>query len=123
VMNVAHAATIILYELSQVEHGGITLASPETLSRLRESASSLLVEVNYPTYKREFKTLMLQRIFGRAELTEREANTLLGMIKLLRWHLSSHKTTKKEDASSKNQGESPDHVPEIVNCRPDQPRD
>jgi TrmH family RNA methyltransferase len=122
VMNVAHAATIILYELSQVEHGGITLASPETLHRLRESASSLLEEINYPLYRREFKTIMLQRIFGRSELTEREANTLLGMIKLIRWHLSSQKTAKK-DASSNKQSESPEYVPEIINCLPDQPKD
>ena len=90
IMNLSHAATILLYELSRVEPGGISLAGSETLSRLRENANSLLLEINYPTHKREFRMLMLQRIFGRAELTQREANTLLGMIKLLRWHVNNH---------------------------------
>jgi tRNA/rRNA methyltransferase len=120
VMNVAHAATIILYELSQVEHGGIALASPETLSRLQESASSLMEQINYPLYRREFKTIMLQRIFGRAELTEREANTLLGMIKLIRWHLASHKISRKEDVTSSNTCDYLDGIPEIADCWPDE---
>ncbi len=120
VMNVAHAATIILYELSQVESGGIALASSETLHRLRESASSLLEYINYPMFKREFKTLMLQRILGRAELTEREANTLLGMIKLIRWHLGSHKTEEKDEIISSDLCEYQGSVPEIADCWPDE---
>jgi tRNA C32,U32 (ribose-2'-O)-methylase TrmJ len=39
----------------------------------------------------DFKMIMFKRIFGRAELTEREANTLLGMTKLLRWQVNVHK--------------------------------
>jgi TrmH family RNA methyltransferase len=81
VMNIAQAATILLYELSRVE----------TLDRLQASARSLLKEINYPIHKREFRMTMFKRIFGRAELTEREANTLLGMLKLLRWQVSDHK--------------------------------
>jgi tRNA/rRNA methyltransferase len=96
VMNVAHAATILLYELSQVDPGGITLAGPETLGRLQIGARKLLDEVNYPTYKVDFKMIMFKRIFGRAELTEREANTLLGMIKLLRWRINNNGIWCKE---------------------------
>jgi tRNA/rRNA methyltransferase len=120
VMNVAHAATIILYELSQVQPGGINLASQETLHRLRESASSFLEEINYPLFKREFKTLMLQRILGRAELTEREANTLLGMIKLIRWHLGSHKTEEKDEIISSDLCEYLDSIPGIADCWQDE---
>jgi tRNA/rRNA methyltransferase len=116
VMNVAHAATVMLYELSQVELGSYALASPETLHRLGNSASSLLEEINYPNYKREFKNTMLRRILGRAELTEREANTLLGMIKLIRWNLASHKTEQKEDAITSNLCEYLNSVPEIADC-------
>lgn len=89
VMNLAQAATILLYELSRVKPGRFTLAGPETLERLQVSARSLLEEINYPSYKREFKMMMFKRIFGRAELTEREANSLLGMLKLLRWQVSN----------------------------------
>jgi tRNA/rRNA methyltransferase len=94
IMNLSHAATILLYELSRIEPGGVRLASQDTMHRLRNDANTLLKEISYPTYKREFRILMLQRIFGRAELTEREANSLLGMIKLLRWHLSNHRQPK-----------------------------
>ena len=103
VMNIAQAATILLYELSRVEPGGIDLAGPETLERLQASARSLLDEINYPLHKREFRMTMFKRIFGRAELTEREANTLLGMLKLLRWQVNDHKRqgdtiNQKEDS-------------------------
>jgi tRNA/rRNA methyltransferase len=89
VMNLAHAATVLLYELSRVKPGGINLAGPETLERLQVSARSLLDEINYPNHKREFRMTMFKRIFGRAELTEREANTLLGMLKLIRWQVNN----------------------------------
>jgi tRNA/rRNA methyltransferase len=89
VMNLAHAATVLLYELSQVKPGSINLAGPETLERLQVSARSLLDEINYPNHKREFRMTMFKRIFGRAELTEREANTLLGMLKLIRWQVNN----------------------------------
>jgi TrmH family RNA methyltransferase len=108
VMNLAHAATILLYELSRVEHGSITLAGPETLERLQASARSLLNEINYPNYKREFKMMMFKRIFGRAELTEREANTLLGMLKLLRWQLN----TNNRDSLIKK----PESLPNLQKC-------
>jgi tRNA/rRNA methyltransferase len=89
VMNLASATTILLYELSQVAPGRINLASPETLSRLEESSRRLLYEINYPLYRVEFKMIMLKRLLGRAKLTEREANTLLGMLKLIRWQLKN----------------------------------
>ena len=91
IMNLAHAATILLYELSRVEPGSIALAGPETLERLQMSARGLLDEINYPSHKREFRMMMFKRIFGRAELTEREANTLLGMLKLLHWQVNNRK--------------------------------
>jgi TrmH family RNA methyltransferase len=85
IMNLSHAAAILFYELSQVENGSLDLASRETLLLLRERSKDLLQEVSYPEHKVDFTVLMLRRIFGRAELTEREARTLLGVIKNLRW--------------------------------------
>jgi tRNA C32,U32 (ribose-2'-O)-methylase TrmJ len=90
-MNLAMAATVLLYELSQVKPGGTPLVGPDTLERLQVSARGLLDEINYPSHKREFRMMMFKRIFGRAELTEREANTLLGILKLLRWQVNNHK--------------------------------
>ena len=90
VMNLSHAAAILFYELSQTENGGIPkveMARPESRELLHERAGVLLQEVGYPEHKFEFARLMLRRIFGRAELTEREARTLLGIIKRILWRI------------------------------------
>jgi len=89
VMNLSHAAAVLFYELSSVESGSVDLASRETLLLLLDRSKELLQEVSYPEHKQEFTLLMLRRIFGRAALTEREARTLLGVIKNLRWKASA----------------------------------
>jgi TrmH family RNA methyltransferase len=88
VMNLSHSAAILFYELSQLDgkdEKNIEMAHGESLSILQERTRSLLSEVNYPLHKVDFAILMLRRILGRAELTEREARTLLGLIKRIRW--------------------------------------
>ena len=91
VMNLSHAAAILFYELTKVEKGSVEMASPESLTLLGDRSRSLLEEVRYPGHKMEFAILMLRRILGRAELTEREARTLLGLIKRIRWRICSIK--------------------------------
>jgi tRNA C32,U32 (ribose-2'-O)-methylase TrmJ len=59
--------------------------------------------------------MMFKRIFGRAELTEREANTLLGMLKLLRWQLNNHK-------DQVNQLKQADESPSSISWLPGQDR-
>ena len=95
VMNLSHAAAILFYELSRVENGRVEMASPESLELLGYRSRSLLEEVSYPEHKMEFAVLMLRRILGRAELTEREARTLLGLIKRIRWRIG---TSLKEES-------------------------
>ncbi|WP_369424836.1 RNA methyltransferase [Methanothrix sp.] len=86
VMNLSHAATVILYELGQVNSTlEVRLAGRDMLERIYESTDHLLRIINYPEHKIRYVVLMLRRIFGRAELTEREANTLLGVIKKAIW--------------------------------------
>ena len=89
VMNLSHAAAVLFYELSRAEGGGTELASRQSLNLLQEGANSLLQDVCYPEHKVDFADLMLRRIFGRAELTEREARSLLGIIKRIRWRICS----------------------------------
>lgn len=88
VMNLSHAAAVLFYELSRAESGGTELASRQSLNLLQERASSLLQDISYPEHKVDFAELMLRRVFGRAELTEREARSLLGIIKRIRWRIS-----------------------------------
>ena len=85
IMNISHAAAVILYELSHVDEGEITLAARECRDRLNDHLRSALVESQYYPHKLEKTMLMLRRILGRAELTDREVQTLHGVIRSLRW--------------------------------------
>jgi tRNA/rRNA methyltransferase len=89
IMNISHAAAVLFYELSMVKCGETELASQESMRLLHDRCGLLLSEVSYPGHKVKFTMLMLRRILGRAELTEREARTLLGLIKKIRWKISS----------------------------------
>lgn len=103
IMNISHAAAVLFYELSNVKVGETELASRDSLLLLQDRARSMLDEIGYPTHKVEYTVLMLRRVFGRAELTEREVRTLLGIIKNLRWVLkSSRKDTPGSENSSKS---------------------
>lgn len=103
IMNLSHAAAVIFYELSRVEEGEASqaMASRESLILLQDRTRELLHEVSYPEHKVEFIILMFRRIFGRAELTQREARTVLGVIKNIRWRIGSYqKSAVSEEKSS-----------------------
>jgi len=44
-------------------------------------------EIGYKDHKREKTLLMLRRIIGRAELTEREVQTLRGILRKAEWKI------------------------------------
>lgn len=88
IMNISHAAAVLFYELSKVEEGNTDMASRESLTLLQQKARAMLHDASYPEHKIEYIVLMFRRIFGRAELTEREARTILGVIKNIRWSIS-----------------------------------
>ena len=90
VLNLGQAATITLYELRTLTLGpdGTQLPDVErvrtdqvTLERLYGQWAALLAELNHPEEKRPKTMRMLRRVFGRADLTDREANTLLGLLR------------------------------------------
>ncbi len=85
IMNLSHAAAILFYELSQVEPGEVELARPENLARLLDHFRAALTESEYHQHKLDKTMLMLKRIFGRAKLTDREVQTLHGIVRNLRW--------------------------------------
>jgi len=90
VMNLSHSAAVLFYELSQTESEEgckVEMASGESLALLQDKTRSLFEEISYPFHKVEFTLLMLRRILGRDELTQREARTLLGLIKRIRWRI------------------------------------
>ncbi|WP_254523635.1 RNA methyltransferase [Natrinema caseinilyticum] len=89
VLNLGQAATITLYELRRLALGDDTqlpdlerVRAPEqTLDRLYDQWAALLEEINHPDEKRAKTMRMVRRVFGRADPTEREANTLLGLLR------------------------------------------
>ena len=99
VMNLSHSAAVLFYELAQTESEGadgckVEMASGDTMALLRETSAQLLRETDYPPHKVDFTLLMLRRILGRAELTQREARTLLGLIKRIRWRIACRENQK-----------------------------
>lgn len=81
VMNLSHAATIILYELSNVRPGNVDLASHEDIDCFIEHLDRVLRIIDYREHKREKTLLMCRRILGRAVLTSREVSTLHGILR------------------------------------------
>jgi len=100
VMNLSHSAAILFYELSKSnsgEYDNVEMARGNSLRLLQEKTGALLAEISYPAHKVEFTILMLRRILGRAELTEREARTLLGLIKNIRWRIGTGGLQERRD--------------------------
>ncbi len=88
VLNLGQAATIVLYELRSLALEDTQLPdlervrAPELLvDRLYDQWDELLTSINHPPEKRAKTMRMLRRIYGRADLTEQEANTLLGILR------------------------------------------
>ena len=85
IMNISHAAAVLFYELSAVGAGEVELARSENLARLLARFRTALVASEYHQHKLDKTMLMLKRIFGRATLTDREVQTLYGIVENLRW--------------------------------------
>ncbi|WP_436343649.1 RNA methyltransferase [Natronorubrum sp. FCH18a] len=90
VLNLGQAATITLYELrsltlsdeeTQLPDLERVRASEPTINRVYDQWAALLVALNHPEEKREKTMRMLRRVYGRADLTEGEAQTLLGLLR------------------------------------------
>ncbi|MHC1631015.1 MAG: RNA methyltransferase [Methanotrichaceae archaeon] len=103
IMNISHAAALILYSLSQVKKGEIALASRDDMDRLYDHFKSALAEVRYPPHKLEKTMLMLRRVFGRSQLTDREVQTLHGVICSLGWQHRSQRDEKDRNLDARLQ--------------------
>lgn len=107
VLNLGQAATITLYELRS-----LTLSSEETqlpdvervrapeptLERLYDQWAALLEELNHPEEKRAKTMRMVRRVYGRADLTNREANTFLGLLRRATERPGELSDTSSDDA-------------------------
>ena len=80
-MNISHAATVVLYELSNIKPGSIELAEHFDLDLMHDHFHELMEEIEYPEHKLDKTMLMVRRIFGRSRLTAREVQTLRGLMR------------------------------------------
>ncbi len=86
ILNVAHAAAIVLYEVYATE---APVARPRTASglerdKLFEAFVDLLAETDYPKHKRGRTTVMFRRLMGRAAPSKWEFHALMGVLERAR---------------------------------------
>ena len=94
VLNLGQAATIVLYELrnhtvSEFQHVDVTRdRAPEAdVERFYDRFDGFLGAIDYPEEKRAKTGRLMRRLLGRAHPTEREINTLHGILRRTSWHL------------------------------------
>ncbi|QKY21569.1 RNA methyltransferase [Halolamina sp. CBA1230] len=90
VMNLGQAATVTLYELRKLtlEQSGSQLpdtephrADPEEVERLHDYWDEFLTAMGHREHKHEKTQRMFRRLVGRANATDREVTTLLGVLR------------------------------------------
>ncbi|MDI6856380.1 MAG: RNA methyltransferase [Candidatus Thermoplasmatota archaeon] len=82
VMNVAHAAAVILYELRKA---GTKIKTAKRASKFETTIlfnkfSELLDLIDYPEHRKDNTRIMFRRIIGRATLSQREFYNLAGIL-------------------------------------------
>ena len=83
VLNLSHAAIIVMYELFQVKAkrpGGPRPTNEQEREKLFLFFDDLLDAVNYPAFRRERTKVMFRRLMGRAVPTKWEFHTIMGVL-------------------------------------------
>lgn len=82
ILNLSHAATIVLYELfaAQTAKRGRREASGFEKEKLQEAFASLLEATHYPDHKRARTKVMFRRLIGRAVPSKWEFHALMGVL-------------------------------------------
>lgn len=80
IMNVSHAAAVLLYFLSKKKPEKVeNLAKAEELEILINRVAELLDQVGFPKQRERRELVTLRRILGRARLRDYELQTLFGI--------------------------------------------
>lgn len=82
ILNLSHAATIVMYEMYQADNvPRKTLpANREQKERLFSTFDDLMAEVGYPENRRHGTRVMFRRMMGRSIPSEYEFRTIVGVI-------------------------------------------
>jgi len=87
ILNLSHAVAILAYELADLPRGEYLLAGRTQMEHLYQHIDQYLTLIDHPDFKRNGTMLMMRRIFGRANLTAREASTLHGLMRRSEWYI------------------------------------
>ena len=79
ILNLSHAAAIVMYEISRCVASKPTPADPEEKERMFSFFDDLLGAIDYPEQRRETTSVMFRRLMGRAVPTKWEYATILGI--------------------------------------------
>ena len=79
VLNISHAATIIMYEISQCEASKPTPAETAEKEQMFAFFDELLDSIDYPEHRKDGTAVMFRRLMGRAVPTKWEYATILGV--------------------------------------------
>jgi len=82
ILNLSHAATIVLYELyaTKVVIRARREASGPEKEKLHQAFAAILKVTDYPVHKQERTMVMFRRLLGRAVPTKWEFHALMGVI-------------------------------------------
>ena len=83
-LNLSHAVAVVLYGLSGIPRGRVRLASGKEKQLILDNLAEISEKAEYPAEKRKVFNTMIERIIGRAVITGREANTLIGVLKTVK---------------------------------------
>jgi TrmH family RNA methyltransferase len=91
VLNISHAAAIILYEIFKREkkypRKELEIATKAEKDLLIEEMDNLIKYTGYPPHKMKTSSIVFRRIVGRAFIAGREAHTLIGTLRRIRSRL------------------------------------
>lgn len=87
ILNLSHAVGVVCYELAHIPRGEYLLANRTEMEYLYRHIDRFLDEIDHPPFKRENTMLMMRRIFGRTQLTAREASTVHGLLRRAEFHI------------------------------------
>ncbi len=95
ILNLSHAATIVLYELFGTGIDRPEPADQEEKERIFSFFDELLDNIEYPEHRREYTSVMFRRMIGRAVPSKTEYYTILGVIgdanRMLEGKIQNHK--------------------------------
>ena len=94
IMNITHAAAIIMYEIflaRKEENEEKPLATGSEINLLNSKFSEILDKINFPEHKRKNTEVMFRRIIGRAVITKWEYHALMGVFNRTLYALTHNK--------------------------------